>query len=56
MLDFIEDQLFKKVLPSVSYLRLDGAVPVARVSRLVRRVDFHSVLFPFLNLTRIAYR
>ena len=31
MLDFIENQLFKKVLPSVAYLRLDGSVPINRV-------------------------
>ena len=33
MLDFIEEQLFKKVMPSVSYLRLDGGVPVNQVKK-----------------------
>ena len=37
MLDFIEEQLFKKALPSVSYLRLDGGVPVNQVLTMSRQ-------------------
>ena len=58
MLDFIEEQLFKKALPSVSYLRLDGGVPVNQVLTMSRQDMYTYVagtwhIPPFKNKDKI---
>lgn len=39
MLNIIENDLFKKHMPSVTYLRLDGSIPASQRQVLVTRYD-----------------
>jgi len=54
MLDSMEEQLFMKVLPSVSYLRLDGNVPVNQRFGVVSQFNGDSSIDVLLLTTSIG--
>jgi TATA-binding protein-associated factor len=54
MIDIIENQLLKKYLPSVSYLRLDGSVDVSERHNLVQKFNDDPSIDLLLMTTRVG--
>lgn len=54
MLDIIEKDLFKKHLPSVTYLRLDGSIPIAQRQSIVNRFNDDPSIDVLLLTTQIG--
>lgn len=55
MLDIIENDLLKKHLPTVSYLRLDGGVPANQRHEIVSKFNNDPSIDILLLTTQVSY-
>ena len=56
MLDIIENDLFKKHLPNVSYLRLDGSIPTNQRHDIVSKFNDDPSIDVLLLTTQVIIR
>lgn len=56
MLDIVENDLLKKHLPGVTYLRLDGSIPASSRHHIVTKFNGDPSIDVLLLTTQVRYR